>query len=93
MTKPIRLFNGKNLDGLYTFLKDTRYEDPRGVFTVKDGPLIISGDGLGGVITKDRYADYRVICEFRWGKRVWASRTNCAKDSGLLLHCFGPDDA
>ncbi len=93
VTKPIKLFNGKNLDGFYTFLKDTKYEDPRGVFTVKDGLLVVSGDGMGGVITKDRYADYRVICEFRWGSRVWASRTNCTKDSGLLLHCFGPDDA
>ena len=90
--EPIKLFNGKNLDGLYTFLKDTKYEDPRGVFTVKDGLLNISGDGWGGVITKDRYADYRVICEFRWGKKTWDSRTDRAKDSGLLIHCFGADD-
>ena len=24
----IRLFNGKNLDGLYTYLRDTKYDDP-----------------------------------------------------------------
>ena len=41
----IRLFNGKNLDGLYTWLNDTRYEDPRKVFTVEDGMIHISGDG------------------------------------------------
>lgn len=91
--EPIKLFNGKNLDGLYTFMKDTKYGDPRGVFTVKDGLLVISGDGLGGIITKDRYADYRVICEFRWGKRTWGHRTKRAKDSGLLVHGFGADDS
>lgn len=91
--EPIKLFNGKNLDGLYTFMKDTKFKDPRGIFTVKDGLLIISGDGVGGVITKDSYADYRLICEFRWGKRTWDSRTKATKDSGVLIHCFGPDDA
>ena len=89
--KPTKLFNGKNLDGLYTFMKDTKYKDPRGVFTVKDGLLIISGNGWGGVITKERYADYRVICEFRWGEQTWGERAKRAKDSGLLVHCFGPD--
>lgn len=90
---PIMLFNGKNLDGFYTFLHDTKYEDPRGVFTVQDGLLVVSGDGLGGLCTKARYADYRMVCEFRWGERTWGSRKDKTKDSGILVHCFGPDDA
>ena len=40
----IKLFNGKNLDGLYTWLQDTKYEDPRNVFTVDSGVLKVSGD-------------------------------------------------
>src|SRR5687768_13424068 len=47
---PIQLFNGKNLDGFYTWLKDTKYEDPRQVFRVTDGMLHVSGDGLGGIL-------------------------------------------
>ncbi len=90
---PIKLFNGKDLTGFYTFLKDTKYEDPRQVFTVKDGVLIISGDGLGGLYTNDRYADYHMVCEFKWGPRTWGPRKERTKDSGVLVHGFGPDDS
>jgi hypothetical protein len=41
---PIQLFNGKNLDRLYTWLSDTKYEDPRRLFTVEDGMLHVLGD-------------------------------------------------
>jgi len=90
---PIKLFNGKDLTGFYTFLQDSKYEDPQDVFTVKDGILIISGQELGSLNTKNRYANYHLVCEFRWGKRTWAPRETKTKDSGILVHCFGPDDA
>lgn len=88
----IELFNGKDLSGLYTFLRDTKYEDPRKVFTVHDGLLHISGDGWGGVITKNEYRDYHMICEFKWGERTWEKRIDRARDSGVLVHGTGPDD-
>ncbi len=87
----IKLFNGKDLSGLYTFLRDTKYEDPRKVFTVHDGLLHISGDGWGGVITKKEYRDYHMVCEFKWGERTWEKRVDRARDSGVLVHCTGPD--
>ena len=46
---PLKLFNGKNLDGMYTWLKDTKREDPRQVFRVTDGMLRtteLKGSGL-----------------------------------------------
>lgn len=88
----IRLFNGKDLDGLYTWLVDTKYEDPRGVFTVHDGLLHVSGDGFGYVATKNEYRDYRLVAEFKWGTRTWQSRKDRAKDSGIMLHAVGPDE-
>jgi hypothetical protein len=87
----IQLFNGKDLDGFYTYLEDTKYEDPRQVFTVRDGILVISGDGYGGVTTQQTYRDYHLVCEFKWGQRTWGRREQCARDSGILLHCNGPD--
>ena len=87
----IQLFNGKNLDGLYTWLSDTKYEDPRKVFTVEDGMLHISGDGLGYVCTKQRYKDYHLVVEYRWGDRTWQNRKNSARDSGVIVHCVEPD--
>ncbi len=89
----VKLFNGKNLDGLYVFMKDTKYEDPYRVFTVGDGMLHVSGDGLGGICTRNEYRDYHMICEFKWGKRTWGKRQDKARDSGVLVHCVGPDGA
>src|SRR5512132_1291211 len=40
----IPLFNGRDLHGLYSWLQDSRYSDARGVFTVKGGLLVISGE-------------------------------------------------
>ena len=87
----IRLFNGKNLDGLYTWLQDAKYEDPRKVFTVEDGMLHISGDGMGYISTRQRYKNYHLVVEYRWGERTWQTRKTCAKDTGVIVHCAGPD--
>lgn len=86
-----KLFNGKNLEGLYTWLKDTKREDPRKVFRVTDGMLHITGDGLGSVITTHEYRDYHLVLEFKWGDKTYEPRTNKAKDSGLLIHSVGED--
>lgn len=88
---PIKLFNGKNLEGFYTWIRDTKYADPRKVFTVKDGMIHISGDGWGGLITRQAYRDYHLIVEFKWGEKTWGDRVDRTRDSGVLLHCWGPD--
>ena len=88
---PIQLFNGKNLDGLYTWLTDAKYEDPRKVFTVEDGLLRISGDGLGYICTKDSFKDYRLVVEYRWGGKTWGKREKRARDTGVIVHCQDPD--
>ena len=54
---PIKLFDGKSLDGFYTYLKDTKYEDPRQVFRVTDGMLHVTGDGLGCLTTNKEYRE------------------------------------
>jgi hypothetical protein len=88
---PIVLFNGKDLSGLYTWLSDAKYEDPRIVFTVQDGMLRISGDGGGYICTKDRYRDYHLVLEYRWGDQTWGGRKAAARDSGIIVHCTEPD--
>ena len=88
---PIKLFNGHNLEGFYTWLNDSGYTDSRRIFTVSDGVIRISGDGYGGLITNRSYRDYHLVIEFRWGDRTWSVRKNRARDSGLLLHCHGPE--
>ncbi len=91
-SETIVLLNGKDLSPWYTWLTDDRYEDPRGVFAIQpDGTLRISGDGFGGLITRDEYANYYLVMEYRWGTKTWRNRVDKARDGGLLLHCQGPD--
>ena len=86
---PVKLFNGKDLTGLTTWLKDTKRDDPRKVFTVEDGILHVSGDGFGYVATDKQYKDYHLSVEYRWGKKTDGGKY--VRNSGILLHATGPD--
>jgi hypothetical protein len=94
--RTIRLFDGKTLDGFYTWLVDSHRGDPLRVFTVVDqvdgAPAIrISGERWGGLVTRETYRDYRLVVEFRWGLATWGERKDAARDSGILVHGQGPD--
>ncbi len=88
-SKVTPLFNGKNLDGLTTWLKDTKREDPRKVFRVTEGILHLTGDGFGYVATEKAYRDYRLVVEYKWGKKTDGGKY--VRNSGVLLHATGPD--
>ena len=89
----IPLFNGTNLSGWYSWLVDSKRDDPRRVFTVTNGWLRISGDGLGYLSTEKEFSDYRLIVEFKWGATnwPWGDRVGKASDAGVFLHSIGPD--
>jgi hypothetical protein len=91
--EPIFQFNGKDLDGFYTYLHDHKYADPNKVFTVRDGLLRISGEEFGGITTRGEFHDYHLIAEWKWGEQTWGARKSSTRDSGILLHCVGPDGA
>ncbi|HWN96733.1 MAG TPA: DUF1080 domain-containing protein [Methylomirabilota bacterium] len=86
------LFNGTNLAGWTTWLVDTKHADPRAVFTVTNGAIHISGDGLGYLATTNNFRDYKLTIEFKWGatNTHWGDRTGKARDSGVFLHAVGP---
>jgi hypothetical protein len=89
----ILLFNGRNMDGWYTWLRENKYADPKGVFTVKDGVLHISGEEWGGIATRQMYRDYHLIVEWKWGGPAHGDRAAKARDSGILVHGVGEDGA
>jgi len=92
VNQPIRLFNGKDLTGFYTWLKPHgKNNDPNKVFTVQDGVIRISGQDYGGLTTEKEYEDYHLIVEYNWGEKTWPPRVDKARDSGILLHCVGAD--
>lgn len=96
--KAVSLFNGKDLAGWYTFTRHADktvvpYPDPKGVFKVEDGVIHISGEEFGCLTTKQEYGDYRLRLEVKWGKKKWPPRDGekTPRDSGILMHCVGPD--
>jgi hypothetical protein len=89
----IALFNGRNLDGWYTYLRENKDADPKGAFTVKDGALRISGEEWGGIATRRMYRDYHLIVEWKWGEATHGDRAAKARDSGILVHGVGEDGA
>lgn len=90
--KNLELFNGKNLDGWYTFIKNRgRNTDPERVFTVQDGMIRISGEEFGCITTNDEYENYKLTVEFRWGEITHNPRIDKARDSGILLHSVSED--
>jgi hypothetical protein len=91
--EPILAFNGKDLTGFYTYTHKHGYADPDRVFTVQDGMVRVSGEDFGGFVTCGNYSDYHLIVEWKWGTKTWAPREKATRDSGILLHCVGPDGA
>lgn len=90
--KTISLFNGKDLNGWYTFVKGRgRGIDPKKVFTVQNGLIRISGEEYGCITTNEEFSDYKLIVEFKWGPQTFAPRVDRARDSGILLHSIGED--
>jgi hypothetical protein len=97
--RAIALFNGNDLSGWYVFIphKDDPKADPRvdtkGVFKVEDGVIHISGQEFGCLTTEKEYENYRLTVEFKWGEKKWPPRATekHKRDSGILLHCVGPD--
>ncbi|MEZ5104183.1 MAG: DUF1080 domain-containing protein [Draconibacterium sp.] len=90
----VELFNGKNLSGWYTFLKDRgKNNDPKQVFTVENGVIRISGEEWGCITTEKEYENYKILVEFKWGETNHPPRQEKARDSGLLVHSVGEDGA
>jgi hypothetical protein len=88
------LFNGKNLDGWYTYIKDKgKNIDPNKVFTVQKGQIHISGQEFGCITTNDEFQNYKLTVEFKWGELTCAPRVDKARDSGILLQSVGEDGA
>jgi len=89
--KVVKLFNGTDLSGWTTWLVDTKREDPRGVYSVRDGMIRISGDGFGYLSTDRAYKDFRLVVEVKWGTQNFRTRKGMARDSGIFLHTVGPE--
>jgi hypothetical protein len=90
-TKPIPLFNGKDLTGWTHYLWDSaaRQQDTTtpmsAVWSVEDGVLVCQGKPTGYIRTVKEYENYKLSLEWRWPEG--ATRGN----SGVLVHTTTPN--
>jgi hypothetical protein len=93
----IQLFNGRNLDNLYTCLRTSGVNnDPQGYVKVENGMLHLMGNPLsdqptqtGFVASIREFDDCRVRVEYKWGELIHPPGTR--HDNGLLYRMTGPD--
>jgi len=86
------LFNGKNLNGWYSFIKNRgKNNDSLGVFSVQDRLLHITGQEFGYIVTEKKYSDFHLVAEFKWGEKKYPPRENRPRDNGILYYVSDSD--
>ena len=75
------LFNGKDLTGWVSYLKDNA--DAAGTWSVQDGLLKCTGKPNGYLRTEKNYADYKVTVEWKFTK---------PGNTGVLVHMHQPEN-
>lgn len=93
------MFNGRDLDGWYTFLQTHgKDRDPDNVITIEGGAIHLykhATDGahvvMGYIGTRKEFGDYHLRFQYRWGEKKFEPRYTMKRDAGLYYHILGPD--
>jgi Domain of Unknown Function (DUF1080) len=83
------LFNGRNLDGWYSFLKlKGKNNDPEKVFSIENGLLHISGKEFGYICTEKEFSNFHLVAEFKWGVKKYPPRDadTTKRDNGICYY-------
>ncbi len=85
--RKIKLFEESDRNNWYVYLGKTgKDNDPLKVFQFDNGMLRASGEDFGYVITKEKYADFHLAFEFKWGVKKYPPRLDQKRDAGVLYH-------
>ena len=88
------LFNGKDLNNWYTFLKSKgKNNDPEKVFSVENGLLHITGKDFGYISMPKVFTNFHLVAEFKWGTKKYPPRDadTTKRDNGICYYI--PADA
>ena len=83
------LFNGKNLDGWYSFLRTKgKNNDPEKIFNIEKGILHISGKEFGYICTEKEFTNFHLLVEFKWGIKKFPPRDadTTRRDNGICYY-------
>jgi hypothetical protein len=96
----VSLFNGRNLEGWYSFLQRSGrgVAETNGYVKVENGLLHIMGieptsseAESGYLATNQEYENVRIRVEYKWGMKRFPPRLENKRDNGLLYHMVGKD--
>ena len=91
-TQKIELFNGRDLTNWYKFIQGRGKNcDPKGVFSVVDGKIRVTGEEFGCITTEKAYKNYKLTVEYRWSGGEYGNQIGKSPDSGILYHSIGDD--
>ncbi|MEP6676376.1 MAG: DUF1080 domain-containing protein [Ferruginibacter sp.] len=81
------LFNGKNLEGWHTYLRNIgKNKDPENNFRIEDSALHVIGKNLGYAMTDKAYSNYHFKVDFKFGERRWPPRDTAKRDGGVCYN-------
>ena len=83
------LFNGKDLNGWYRFLKTKgKNNDPEKVFSIENELLHISGKEFGYICTEKEFTNFHLAVEFKWGTKKYPPRDadTVKRDNGICYY-------
>jgi hypothetical protein len=87
-----KLLGEKGLEAFYTWIEGAGvFFDPKGVFSIEDGVLRISGESLGYLATRELHSDFRLVAEFKLGQSKTGLGSKKTGSSGLFIHGVGED--
>jgi hypothetical protein len=89
------LFNGTDLSNWEIFVATPNAatpvvpdKDSKGIFKWEQvggtGALHVSGEGYGGITTRDEFDNFHFRVDFKWGVKRWPPREDVGRDSGIL---------
>ncbi|MCD6048599.1 MAG: hypothetical protein K0Q55_2 [Verrucomicrobia bacterium] len=86
------LLSEEGLENFYSWIAGAGvFVDPKGVFSVTEGVLRISGEKLGYLATRKEHSDFRLVAEYKWGEGKFGDRSQKPRSSGLFIHGTGED--
>ena len=93
------MFNGRDLNGWYTFLQQHgRNADPDRIIAIDDGVIHLYRDTADGsrvvqgyIATEKQYGNYHLRLQYRWGEKKFEPRAALPRDAGLYYHMIGED--
>ena len=93
------LFNGRDLNGWYTFLQEHgRDADPDHIVSIDNGVIHLYRDTTNGsrvvqgyIATEKEYGNYHLRLQYRWGEKKFEPRAAMPRDAGIYYHMVGKD--